>query len=135
MPKRHIQDVPLPPSPRLRRAPKSRGGHVLYTSGAISLCSRHKLCAYTGTEKDRCPLCHALADRPSAGCEGEHGVLPLGRSRPCYCRGCDELFSSNSAFDHHQTSRGCHDPVKRGLVLVEKGGWLLWAFPGEAPPR
>lgn len=132
--RRQVTDVPLP-SQRLRRAPRRRGGHVLYRSGQESVCSNHRLCAYTGKEPDRCPLCHSLADYPSAGCEGEHGVLPPNRTRPCYCRGCDELFSSNSAFAHHQTSRGCRDPERRGLILVDKGGWVMWAFPGEAPPR
>jgi hypothetical protein len=35
-------------------------------------CTRHKHCAYTGTEPGRCPACHATTQK----CGGRHGGAP-----------------------------------------------------------
>ncbi len=47
-----VTDVPLPdPAPST---------HQHYAPGQRSTCPlHHGLCAYTGTEPDRCPLCHS----------------------------------------------------------------------------
>jgi hypothetical protein len=114
---RTIQDIELPPLPP-REA--SQNG---------SRCLQHKgMCAYTGREKDRCKICH------STFIDGvcSHMELPPGRTRPCFCNGCGELFSSVSSFDTHQRPAGrCRDPERRGLVLVDKNGWMMWASPGS----
>jgi len=93
-------------------------------------CSRHKFCAYTGLEQDRCPICHATYIQGIC----PHMTLPPGRKRPCFCDSCGELFTSISSFDKHQSPSGiCRDPLKRGLILVEQGGWELWSLPGSRP--
>lgn len=60
------------------------------------------------------------------------------------CTGCDELFTSLSAFDKHHTLRPeaegggviCYEPESVGLVLREKtiAGevWTMWGWP---PPE
>lgn len=35
-------------------------------------CARHRYCAYTGDEPDRCPICHSTATK----CGGRHGASP-----------------------------------------------------------
>lgn len=68
--------------------------------------------------------------------------LPPGKGS-AGCRGCGEVFTCVSAFDHHQRLRPedqgggviCLDPEECGLVLYEReakdGGdpWLLWGWP------
>ena len=122
MPARSTATVELPSG----RAP---GGWRLYSSGQISECPVHKYCAYDGTEPERCPECHT-SER--VGCEHNWGGIP-GGTRPCRCRGCEEVFSSTAAFNRHQTSEGCLPPSSRKLVLAERGDWALWALPGERP--
>jgi hypothetical protein len=134
---REMTNVPLPGSKRkLVRAHAQKGGHILYSSGDVSVCKTpgHAHCAYTGREPGRCPVCHRLDSLPSAGCPEEHGCLPPGR-RPCYCTACGEIFSSNAAFDQHRQRFRCMDPERRGLIIIERSGWELWGFPGEPPPR
>jgi hypothetical protein len=53
------------------------------------------------------------------------------------CGKCGREFSSDSAFDRHQTADygkpdpiTCHDPAKRGLVLNRRS---QWAWPGNRP--
>lgn len=56
------------------------------------------------------------------------------------CGGCKRRFSSDSAFDKHQTLPPpaerefgkvvCHEPAIRGLVLNDRG---QWAFPPGRP--
>jgi hypothetical protein len=109
---REMTNVPLPGSKRkLVRAHAQKGGHILYSSGDVSVCKTpgHAHCAYTGR-------------------------LPPGR-RPCYCTACGEIFSSNAAFDQHRQRFRCMDPERRGLIIIERSGWELWGFPGEPPPR
>lgn len=36
-------------------------------------CTRHKYCAYTGTERELCPICHATDTK----CSGRHGGRPV----------------------------------------------------------
>jgi hypothetical protein len=104
--------------PRILRAP---GGHAVYGIGQPSICPYHAYCAYTGDEPGLCAECHDL---------------PSGRTRPCFCDYCGELFTSISAFDQHQRPYGvCRDPERRGLVQIEQNGWLLWGAPGSPPPR
>jgi hypothetical protein len=44
------------------------------------------------------------------------------------------LFTSITAFNKHKRpNSGCYRPEKRGLVLVDQKGWLLWANPGSRP--
>ena len=38
-------------------------------------CSRHKHCAYTGTEPGLCPTCHASTGK----CAGRHGGAPYDK--------------------------------------------------------
>jgi hypothetical protein len=110
---------------------RGRGGHRLYLVGSYSDCAYHKFCAYDGTEKLRCPRCHVSVQ---IGCEHNWGGMPPG-SRPCLCRGCGEIFSSNSAFDSHRSGFACKPPEKCGLVLAERGDWTIWALPGAPPER
>ena len=93
-------------------------------------CPEHKFCAFTGKENDRCSVCHSAYIEDVC----QHMTLPPGRTRPCFCDSCGELFSAISAFDMHQRPAGiCRDPERRGLVLVEHGGWSMWAKPGTRP--
>ena len=118
-----IQIINLPP---LRRAP---GGHVAYATGERSICPEHDFCAYSGDEKDRCEICHS-----NTHLEDEHGDLPPGRTAPCLCHRCEELFTSITAFDMHQRPAGiCRSPERRGLVLINQNGWMLWGKPGSRP--
>jgi hypothetical protein len=55
-----MRDVELP---KPVRAP---GGHLIYLPNQDSDCPRHRFCAYDGTERRRCPVCHV---RKSVGCE------------------------------------------------------------------
>lgn len=92
-------------------------------------CPLHQSCAYTGKEKDRCQTCHSTTHYTE-----DHGDLPPGRVQPCLCAYCAELFTSPSAFDLHQRPAGiCRNPERRGLVLVEQNGWMLWGKPGSRP--
>jgi hypothetical protein len=72
--KRTTQTVPLPAND----APPSR--HTAYAPGQTSDCPRHSLCAYTGTEEDRCAACHSTltAHTPSelARCEKRLAQAP-----------------------------------------------------------
>jgi hypothetical protein len=91
-------------------------------------CPHHKFCAYTGLEQDRCPDCHSTFIDDICSCM----QLPPGRTRPCFCDACGELFTGPSSFDQHQRPTGvCRNPQKRGLVLIEQNGWSLWAKPGS----
>lgn len=111
--------------PKLKRA---RGGWVIYATGEDSICPYHQFCAYTGSERGRCQLCHSTHETD------EHGDLPPSRTAPCLCPRCGELFTSITAFNKHKRSNfGCYKPEKRGLVLVDQKGWLLWANPGSRP--
>ena len=114
--------------PRLKRMPERNGGHVIYGIGEVSICPEHKFCAYTGDEPNRCHFCHA--DHPT----DEHGDYPPGRVAPCLCPLCDELFSSKTATTLQRRPDGrCYKPERRGLVLVNKNDWLIWANPGDRP--
>jgi hypothetical protein len=69
--------------------------------------------------------------------------IPPGTS-VCGCVACEEIFTSLTAFDRHQTLRPeekgggviCHDPATRGLVqyerVVKEETWVLWGSPGPA---
>jgi hypothetical protein len=129
-PSRTTRQLVTGPKGPVIRAP---GGHVIYGPAVVSRCSVHSLCAYTGTEKDRCPECHSTLE---VGCEHQkYGGMPRG-SRPSLCRECGEIFSSNSAFDDHaRLGRECRDPEDVGLVLIERGGYMIWALPGVRPER
>ena len=117
---RSIQEIHLPR--------ESRRSHTLYRVGERSKCPNHALCAYTGREPGRCALCHASS---RTGCDhAEFGGLPPWK-RPCLCRGCSNLFASNSAFDQHRKRFRCRDPESRGLVLVERGDWIMWGQPAD----
>jgi hypothetical protein len=111
---------------------RAADGHALYATGEDSVCLYHGLCAYTGTEPDRCPECHSLIDEDGI-CA--HTELPPNRKNPCLCVACLELFTSLTAFDKHQRNGKCRNPIKCGLVLVDQGGWILWGNPGAPPPR
>ena len=90
--------------------------------------SGRQLCAFTGDEPGRCQICHALHETD------DHGDYPPGRTAPCLCVMCDELFSSITAFDRHKRPNyKCYNPERRGLILVNKNGWLIWANPGSRP--
>jgi hypothetical protein len=115
--------------PRLKRA---ADGHIMYEPGAHSLCPYHQYCAYDGTERERCEFCHGLYDDDGICPCGE---LPPGRKSPCQCVRCLELFTSLTAFDKHMSNGRCRNPGKRGLVLVDQGGWDIWANPGTMPSR
>lgn len=119
--------------PKLRRA---RTGHVIYATGEESICSVHQFCSFSGDERERCPNCHSNAGL----CDDDAcGGLPPGRTRPCFCSKCEELFTSITAFDAHiRTVNGvvkCLRPERRGLVIIEQNGWQLWGKPGSPPPR
>jgi hypothetical protein len=121
------KDVNLP---ALRRA---RGGHVIYGPGEESVCPYHQFCAYSGDEPGRCSQCHGLLDEDDI-CP--HLDLPPGRSSPCMCVTCLEVFSSITAFVKHKGSTGkCLNPARRKLVLVTQGDWDIWANPGTRPER
>ena len=116
--------------PKLRRA---RGGWVLYGPGEDSVCPYHQFCAYSGDERDRCAVCHNSKHKTE-----EHGDLPPGRTAPCLCGKCGELFTSITGFDLHRVRDKCRNPAKRGLVVVEQTDlngdvWQLWAKPGSRP--
>jgi hypothetical protein len=115
--------------PKLRRA---ADGHIMYEPGAHSLCPNHDFCAYDGTEPDRCEFCHSLIDDDDICACSE---LPPGRKSPCLCANCRELFTSLTSFDRHMVNGRCRNPGKRGLVLVNQGGWDIWANPGSMPSR
>jgi hypothetical protein len=115
--------------PRLLRA---ADGHIMYETGAHSLCPNHDFCAYDGTETDRCPDCHGLYDKDDICPCAE---IPPGRKSPCLCVRCRELFTSLTSFDKHMSNGRCRNPAKRGLVLVNQGGWDIWANPGTMPSR
>lgn len=118
------QDVELP---EIKRA---RGGWALYATGEESICQYHQFCAYTGYEHGLCSICHAEHKTV------DHGDLPPGRTAPCLCALCKELFTSITAFNKHKRpspSFGCYKPERRKLVLVDQGGWFLWANPGSRP--
>lgn len=132
---RTVQDVELPAMPtprrlpgRLKRMPEHNGGHVIYRAGEESRCPRHSFCSYTGTEKTRCHVCHS-----NTHLTDEHDELPPGRKSPCLCTYCGELFTSITAFDIHQPGGICYRPAKRGLILIEQNGWVLWGKPGSRP--
>lgn len=116
--------------PKLSRA---RSGHVIYAVGEDSICQYHQFCTYAGDEKNRCPVCHSntgLCDDNSCG------GLPPGRTAPCFCSKCEELFTSRSAFDIHiGPGFKCRNPERRGLILIDQNGWFLWGKPGSPPPR
>jgi hypothetical protein len=70
--------------------------------------------------------------------------MPPGRGAAGCCK-CLEVFTSVSAFDHHQKLRPesdgggviCLDPEERGLVLYEReyaghGVWTLWGWPAAS---
>jgi hypothetical protein len=113
---RKIQDIELPP-------PRGDGAH----------CTLHKgMCAYTGREKNRCRMCHSTFIDGVCSCMH----LPPGRTKPCFCDLCGELFTAPSSFDQHQSPAGrCRNPERRGLVLIEQGGWTMWAKPGSVDPE
>jgi hypothetical protein len=51
---RPVEDIPLP-------GDELPSHHALYKSGDRSVCPWHSgQCAYSGSEPDRCPVCHAL---------------------------------------------------------------------------
>jgi hypothetical protein len=131
--KRPVQTINLPGHragrTKSQRLVRGAQGHVLYQPNQESECANHSHCAYNGKEPDRCPFCHVQGDRHQ---EGECSVIPNG-TRPCLCRTCEEVFSSTAAFDKHQVRGECTDPGSRGLVLVERGGWTVWGFPGSNP--
>jgi len=116
------QDVELP---KLKR---TRAGHVVYGKDENSICPRHQFCAYTGDEPDRCKVCHS-----NTHLEAEHGDLPPDRKAPCLCHRCGELFTAWSSFDLHRSAGKCRNPEKRGLILIDQNGWLLWGKPGSRP--
>jgi hypothetical protein len=142
---RKIQDVQLPTShsrpssrsSRSRRAPSGQSNGAGLKGGVPrrAECPNHSNCAFTGREPGRCPICH------SNHTFDDHPLYPPGRARPCLCTQCGELFSGPSAFGTHQVLRPeergggviCRDPEQRGLVLVDKNGWNMWAAPGERP--
>jgi hypothetical protein len=120
------QTIGLPP---LKRMPERLGGHVIYGTGEDSMCQEHQFCAYTRDEKNRCHVCHS-----STHLTDDHGDLPPGRLAPCLCSLCGELFTSITAFNKHKRPNlGCYNPEKRGLILIDQRGWLLWANPGSRP--
>jgi len=112
--------------PRLKRA---RGGWVMYGAYEDSICQYHQFCCYSGDERGRCAECHS-----NTHLTDEHGELPPTRLAPCLCPKCGELFTSITAFNKHKRPNfGCYNPEKRGLILVDQKGWLLWANPGSRP--
>lgn len=61
-------------------------------------------------------------------------------SRPgsgaCHCSGCDETFTSISAFDAHRVDRThgdarCAAPTNVGLILRERPAGTLWGRSGD----
>lgn len=111
--------------PKLKRA---RGGWAMYGAYEDSICPQHQFCCYTGDEPGICSVCHADHETD------EHGDLPPGRTAPCLCPRCEELFTSITAFNKHKRPNGgCYKPEKRGLILANQRGWLLWANPGSRP--
>ena len=117
--------------PRIRRA---RGGWALYGAYEESICPQHQFCCYTGDERKLCGICHS-GTHPT----DEHGDLPPGRTAPCLCGKCGELFTSVTGFNmHFGRNWKCRNPERRGLVLVkqtDRNGdvWQLWAKPGSRP--
>ncbi|HWI70132.1 MAG TPA: hypothetical protein VNS88_17500 [Nitrospiraceae bacterium] len=111
--------------PKVRRA---RGGWALYGAYEESMCPYHQFCSFTGDEPERCQICHGLHSTD------KHGEIPPGRTAPCLCPMCKELFTSKTAFNKHKRPNGkCYNPEKRGLVLVNQNDWFLWANPGSRP--
>lgn len=112
----------------LPKPKRARGGWTLYGRNEDSICQYHQFCAFTGSEVSRCHICHGLHFTD------EHGDLPPGRTAPCLCPRCAELFTSITAFNKHKRpNSGCYNPERRGLELVNQRGWLLWANPGSRP--
>jgi hypothetical protein len=117
--------------PKLKRA---RGGWVMYGAYENSVCPYHQFCCYSGDEPNLCAQCHC-----SRHATEDHGDLPPGRTAPCLCARCGELFTAVTGFDMHQRPAGvCRNPAKRGLVLVKQTDrygdtWELWAKPGSRP--
>lgn len=63
-------------------------------------------------------------DRPSV----------IGSDRYGQCVACRRHFYGAVSFDKHQSLRKdgsviCHDPVTRGLIIVERRGSLWWSRP------
>lgn len=112
--------------PKLKRA---RGGWVLYGRNDDSICPEHQFCTYSGDEPGLCRICHGQHDTD------DHYDLPPGRLAPCLCSRCGELFTSITAFAKHKRPDlvRCYKPEKRGLILANQRGWLLWANPGSRP--
>lgn len=108
------------------------GGAQVRTEETVELpaiCPVHQFCAFTGDEKDRCSICHS-----SKHLTDDHGDLPPGRTAPCLCDRCGELFTSKTPFGIHFRPNGkCGNPERRGLILVTKNGWLMWGKPGSRP--
>lgn len=113
----------------LPKPKRARGGWALYKQGEDSICQYHQFCAYTGDEPGLCQVCHAPHETE------DHGDLPPKRTAPCLCAMCDELFTSKTSFNKHKRPNliGCYKPERRGLILVNQRGWLLWANPGSRP--
>lgn len=56
----------------------------------------------------------------------------------CHCSGCDETFTSLTAFDAHRVNRRqgdaeCANPTAVGLILRQRVGGTVWGFPGDNP--
>ena len=118
-------DVELP-----EISPRSRRGWARGTGEESIRRASSRPDAYTGYEHGLCSICHAEHKTV------DHGDLPPGRTAPCLCALCKELFTSITAFNKHKRpspSFGCYKPERRKLVLVDQGGWFLWANPGSRP--
>ena len=48
-------------------------------------------------------------------------------TRPCHCQACHQTFGGLTAFDAHQTRRGCAAP--EALGLEQRAG--IWRYSGS----
>lgn len=124
----------MKPSLWPRASTRPRSGltpHLLVPADKKSGCpepAHHGLCAFDGTEPDRCPLCH----------RGLHeGPCALKETSEFECAACGVMLATVTDFARHQitypdghplegvfTGR-CHDPADIGLELA--GG--VWGTP------
>jgi hypothetical protein len=92
--------------------------HLIVPPGKKSGClepEHHGLCAFDGTEPDRCPICHrGLHEGP---CE----LKPAENE----CGACHVVLGTLELFDAHRGKHGeaCKRPEDMGLVQDERGTW------------
>lgn len=68
--------------------------------------------------------------------ERSDGTVALASRTQGWCRGCEEVFNSDSAFDLHMLSssgRGCRHPseVDKLVAKTNSEGTRVWMRPGS----